>query len=72
MKRLFSLRGVSHLAPYSDNCCCPASGRFLFAIDYLSKSESSDLRNMSDEYGVIPFPKLDEKQDSYYSYASDD
>ncbi|MBQ4573743.1 MAG: hypothetical protein IJA85_00965 [Clostridia bacterium] len=27
-------------------------------------------RNMEDEYGLLPFPKYDEKQDRYYSYVS--
>ncbi|MBR6558322.1 MAG: extracellular solute-binding protein [Clostridia bacterium] len=48
-----------------------ASGKYLFAIDYLNISETPALRNMTDEYGILPFPKLDNKQDSYYSYAYD-
>jgi len=49
-----------------------SSGRYLFAIDYLNISESHSLRNMTDEYGILPFPKLDDNQDSYYSYAYDE
>ncbi|MBO4220315.1 MAG: hypothetical protein J5933_05265 [Clostridia bacterium] len=49
-----------------------SSGRFLFAVDYLSISEKGTLRNMADEYGVLPFPKLDDSQSSYFSYAYDD
>jgi hypothetical protein len=33
--------------------------------------ESSDMRNMTSLYGIVPVPKLDENQDSYYSYAHD-
>jgi len=48
-----------------------ASGRYLFAVDYLNISEGAALRNMADEYGVLPFPKLDSAQKDYYSYAYD-
>lgn len=37
----------------------------------LIEVESSCLRNMTDDYGIIPMPKLDEAQDDYYSYAHD-
>ena len=29
------------------------------------------MRNMSDDYGIVPIPKLDEAQSEYYSYAHD-
>ncbi len=40
---------------------------FLFGFFYTAES----LRDMDDAYGIIPFPKLDEEQDSYYSIAHD-
>lgn len=33
--------------------------------------ESDDMRNMSNLYGIVPVPKLDESQEKYYSYAHD-
>ena len=29
------------------------------------------LRDMKEEYGILPMPKFDEKQDQYYSIAND-
>ena len=37
----------------------------------LVEAEQGDLRNMKDVYGVIPIPKLEKKQTTYYSYAHD-
>ena len=37
----------------------------------LIAAESSFLRNMNDDYGIVPIPKLDEAQSEYYSYAHD-
>ena len=33
--------------------------------------ENSEMRNMESEYGVIPMPKFDEKQDGYYTLLHD-
>jgi hypothetical protein len=30
---------------------------------------AKDLRDMEEDFGVVPMPKLDEAQDTYYSYA---
>ena len=40
---------------------------FLFGFFYTAES----LRDMDDAYGIIPFPKLDEAQESYYAIAHD-
>ena len=48
-----------------------ASGNLLFASIHLKYAESAELRNMQDEYGILPIPKYDEKQDDYYTYAHD-
>ena len=45
-----------------------AEGRALFSpmiIDYMI---SNDLRSMKDDYGILPYPKLDEAQDEYGTY----
>ncbi len=49
-----------------------ASGSILFAVDYIYRAENNAIRNMSDEYGLIPFPKYDENQKDYYSYPYDE
>ena len=33
--------------------------------------ESEDMRNMSSQYGIVPIPKLEEEQTTYYSYVHD-
>ncbi|MBP5236859.1 MAG: hypothetical protein J6128_04930 [Clostridia bacterium] len=48
-----------------------ASGTVLLAALHLKYAESQQFRNMQDEYGIIPGPKLDETQKDYYTYAHD-
>ena len=48
-----------------------ASGSLLFNVSRLYTAESSTLRNMTDDYGVLPYPKYDEAQKEYYSHAHD-
>ncbi len=43
--------------------------RRLFHMNKLELTEK--LRDMPDEYGILPYPKYDESQESYYSMASD-
>ncbi|MBO4220242.1 MAG: hypothetical protein J5933_04895 [Clostridia bacterium] len=48
-----------------------ASGTLLFMIGQLKSAETPDLRNMQDDYGLVPFPKYDEEQSDYYTFAHD-
>lgn len=48
-----------------------ADGNAAMVTLRLIAAESSFLRNMSDDYGIVPIPKLDEAQTDYYSYAHD-
>ncbi|MBP5236795.1 MAG: hypothetical protein J6128_04595 [Clostridia bacterium] len=48
-----------------------ANGELLFALLQLLSAETPALRNMQDEYGLIPFPKYDEEQKDYFTYAHD-
>lgn len=48
-----------------------AGGSFLFNISRLVAVERQSLRNMTDDYGILPFPKYDEAQDEYYTFAHD-
>ncbi len=48
-----------------------ANGTLLFAPLELKYAETEDFRNMQAEYGILPTPKYDEKQDTYYTYPHD-
>ena len=48
-----------------------ANGSLLFIVNYMSSAETETLRNMQDEYGILPFPKYDDNQKKYYSCTSD-
>ena len=48
-----------------------ASDTRLFMVNKLLAIEGSTLRNMQSDYGILPFPKYDEKQSKYYSYSHD-
>lgn len=37
----------------------------------LLNAENTEIRNMSDRYGVLPIPKLDEAQETYFTHAHD-
>ena len=45
-----------------------ANGQGLFSPMLLSYLIGTDLRSMNDDYGVLPYPKLDESQDEYYTH----
>ena len=64
-------------APHTDVCTLDnmntlfASGTILFMVNKMESVEKDTLRNMQDEYGILPYPKYDENQKEYYSCASD-
>lgn len=43
----------------------------VFQHSWIYAAEQELMRNMEEEYGIIPFPKYDEHQSEYYSYAED-
>lgn len=45
-----------------------AKGNALFANGYIAQS-LIHLRDMSDNYGILPYPKWDENQENYYTMA---
>jgi len=49
---------------YPDSSCF-AEGHVLFSHRYVR--DIASLREMEDDYGVLPLPKLDEAQDAYYT-----
>ena len=48
-----------------------AGDTLLFHLNELEYTEKPVFRNMQSDYGVLPFPKYDESQKEYYSYAHD-
>ena len=48
-----------------------ADGGLLFMVNKIHAAEGATLRNMQDEYGLIPYPKYDDNQKEYYSFAHD-
>jgi len=48
-----------------------ANGHVLFMPNLLGTIESAELRNMQDDYGILPFPKYDKAQKEYYSFSYD-
>lgn len=48
-----------------------AGDTLLFMIDKLHSIESFSLRNMQSDYGILPFPKYDERQDEYHTFADE-
>ncbi len=55
--------------PTLDNVQYFASGNALFLPGFLYTSEN--LRDMTNDYGIIPFPKYDEQQEEYFSTVHD-
>lgn len=47
------------------------NGTILFSPLELRLAESEEFRNMQTEYGILPTPKFDEAQDTYYTYPHD-
>jgi len=48
-----------------------AARRFVFSQSWLYNCESYAMRDMKDDYGIIPYPKYDENQADYYSFGHD-
>jgi len=48
-----------------------ANGNILFMPNMLGVIETPELRNMQDDYGILPYPKYDDHQKEYYSYSHD-
>ena len=45
-----------------------AEGRAVFAPMLVDYYISADLRSMKDDYGILPYPKLDEEQEDYSTF----
>ena len=45
-----------------------ASGKELFLVSTFYAARGTELRDMEDDFGIVPYPKYDEKQADYLSY----
>ncbi len=45
-----------------------ASGMELFMVNTFYAARGTALRDMEDDFGIVPYPKYDEKQEDYLSY----
>ena len=43
-------------------------GKAIFSNNLMLTLYGADMRDMADDYGILPYPKLDESQTGYYSY----
>ena len=48
-----------------------SQNKYVFMSSWIFSSELEYMRDMQDDYGILPFPKFDEEQENYYSYAND-
>ena len=48
-----------------------SNGTNLVLVSGLESAETERLRNMQDDYGVLPYPKYDEEQKEYLSFSHD-
>jgi hypothetical protein len=46
-----------------------AEGQGLFSPMFISYLIGEDMRSMTDEYGLLPYPKLDKEQEEYCTYV---
>lgn len=55
----------------TDLCNYFSQDHLVFIHNWLYASETSYLRDMKSDYGIIPYPKYDENQDGYYTFQHD-
>ena len=73
----YNQQGVIRLVEgsgYTDGVYLPeafAKDQLLFMNDWIYSTETGIFREMTSDYGIIPYPKYDEAQDDYYSYLHD-
>jgi len=68
------IANVGTTAEDSYGCDIPevpfANGTNLFLVERMGYTERESLRNMQDDYGILPYPKYDENQKEYYSFSA--
>lgn len=69
--------GVRAYKEISDNnempdlCEAFSQNNFIFINNWIYGVETDFLRNMDEDYGIIPYPKYDEAQAGYYTFQHD-
>ncbi len=81
VKRLYSLNyeteGVHFYKEISDNnemtdlCNYFSQDHLVFINNWIYGLETEYLRSMPSDFGVLPYPKYDEQQESYYTFQHD-
>lgn len=61
---LYETRGVIYQSENLNRSIFPNRGTFFYAR-HLGEVLRAELRNMADDYGILPYPKLDERQENY-------
>lgn len=64
-----TVSGVTEAQYYQNQRTSFANRQMLFLNDYLAAVK--DLRDMKDDYGILPIPKMDESVDAYRSVSHD-
>ncbi|MBR5220134.1 MAG: hypothetical protein IKV66_04020 [Clostridia bacterium] len=64
-----TVSGVTEAEYYQNQRKAFADQKLLFLNDYIAAVK--DLRNMKDDYGILPIPKMDESVDKYRSVSHD-
>ncbi len=54
-----------------DLCEAFSRNKFIFINNWIYGVETEFMRNMENDYGIIPYPKYDEAQEGYYTFQHD-
>lgn len=47
-----------------------SNGTNMFLVERIGFADKESLRNMQDDYGILPYPKYDEEQKDYHSFSN--
>lgn len=62
---LYETKGNIYQSDNLDRSIFPQRGTFFYAR-HLGEVFKAEMRDMEDDYGILPFPKLDEQQEEYH------
>ena len=68
--RCFEVQAVSGVSTNTTSMKFFSGGNILFVSGFLFNT-TSDLRDMTDDYGILPLPKRDEEQTNYITVSKD-
>ena len=67
----FNQKAISTLADNKQNAIFAEGNTLFLGNGMLSAAGSTELRDMEDDFGILPHPKMDEDQKEYYSLVHD-